>query len=200
MGENTHNIGGITVEGVWRNKGVWHCPPAYRPAGLPRAKYGGVLGYADYGYNMGGLGSCNASVASSYGLSETCSSGSDFLDHVRHLRESQIAKPSEMMALGDAIMGDSIQFMDGQIFKLKGGQRLQEETTNWYIGAYDLAADTRRVRARHQDTANVVFCDGHAESPALSFLFSTTNDVALSRWNRDNLPHRELLPLWGIAN
>jgi prepilin-type processing-associated H-X9-DG protein len=46
---------------------------------------------------------------------------------------------------------------------------------------------------RHQGKANVVFCDGHVESPALKFLFEDTGDAALVRWNRDHLPHREKL-------
>jgi prepilin-type processing-associated H-X9-DG protein len=41
--------------------------------------------------------------------------------------------------------------------------------------------------------ANVVFCDGHVESPTLAFLFTDTSDAALSRWNRDHQSHRELL-------
>jgi len=41
--------------------------------------------------------------------------------------------------------------------------------------------------------ANVTFCDGHVESPTLKFLFEDTSDEALSRWNRDHLPHREKL-------
>jgi prepilin-type processing-associated H-X9-DG protein len=41
--------------------------------------------------------------------------------------------------------------------------------------------------------ANVVFCDGHVESPTLQFLFADTSDDALSRWNRDHQPHRERL-------
>ena len=40
---------------------------------------------------------------------------------------------------------------------------------------------------------NVVFCDGHVESPTLPFLFTDTSDAALSRWNRDHQPHRERL-------
>jgi prepilin-type processing-associated H-X9-DG protein len=47
--------------------------------------------------------------------------------------------------------------------------------------------------ARHQGKANVVFCDGHVESPTLEFLFADTSAAALSRWNRDHLPHREKL-------
>ena len=46
---------------------------------------------------------------------------------------------------------------------------------------------------RHQAKANVVFCDGHVESPTLKFLFEDTSDAALVRWNRDHLPHREKL-------
>ena len=49
------------------------------------------------------------------------------------------------------------------------------------------------ARTRHQGKANVVFCDGHVESPTLQFLFEDTSDDALSRWNRDHLPHREKL-------
>jgi hypothetical protein len=31
------------------------------------------------------------------------------------------------------------------------------------------------------------------ESPTLQFLFEDTSDEALSRWNRDDQPHREKL-------
>ncbi|HTA94544.1 MAG TPA: hypothetical protein VK769_00315 [Verrucomicrobiae bacterium] len=31
------------------------------------------------------------------------------------------------------------------------------------------------------------------ESPTLQFLFADTSDYALSRWNRNPLPHREKL-------
>jgi prepilin-type processing-associated H-X9-DG protein len=47
--------------------------------------------------------------------------------------------------------------------------------------------------ARHQGSLDVVFCDAHVESPTLGFLFTNTNDAALVRWNRDDLPHRDRL-------
>jgi prepilin-type processing-associated H-X9-DG protein len=60
-----------------------------------------------------------------------------------------------------------------------------------------MASRLRTIRnlayAPHQGKANVVFCDGHVESPTLPFLFADTSDAALSRWNRDHLPHREKL-------
>jgi prepilin-type processing-associated H-X9-DG protein len=51
----------------------------------------------------------------------------------------------------------------------------------------------KKSYALHQGKANVVFCDGHVESPTLQFLFADTSDAALSRWNRDHQPHREKL-------
>ena len=56
-------------------------------------------------------------------------------------------------------------------------------------GLYDFP----KMLLRHQNKANVVFCDGHVESPTLQFLFADTSDAALSRWNRDYQPHRERL-------
>jgi prepilin-type processing-associated H-X9-DG protein len=36
--------------------------------------------------------------------------------------------------------------------------------------------------------ANIIFCDGHVESPPLPFLVTDTSTAALSRWNRDHHP------------
>jgi prepilin-type processing-associated H-X9-DG protein len=58
---------------------------------------------------------------------------------------------------------------------------------------YPSAGSDKRASARHQGKANVVFCDGHVESPTLPFLFADTSAAALSRWNRDHQPHREKL-------
>ena len=45
----------------------------------------------------------------------------------------------------------------------------------------------------HQGKANIVFCDGHADSLTLKIIFEDTSDEALSRWNRDHQPHRNKL-------
>ncbi|MGZ5543163.1 MAG: H-X9-DG-CTERM domain-containing protein, partial [Limisphaerales bacterium] len=49
------------------------------------------------------------------------------------------------------------------------------------------------VSKRHLGKLNVLFCDGHTESPTLNALFVDTNDTALIRWNRDHQPHRDQL-------
>ena len=79
--------------------------------------------------------------------------------------ESEVSVPSDMMAIGESDSGD---YMRSEAFDFSG-------------------------HLRHGNKANVAFCDGHVESPTLKFLFEDTNDVALVRWNRDHLPHREKL-------
>jgi prepilin-type processing-associated H-X9-DG protein len=64
--------------------------------------------------------------------------------------------------------------------------------TGTFMRESDLAK-SKAASMRHQGKFNVVFRDGHVESPALPFLFADTSDAALSRWNRDHLPHRERL-------
>ena len=97
------------------------------------------------------------------------------------VNELEVAKPSEMMAIGDGFMGGNNVIYDGTF----GLERTYDLTNN--------LERTKRAYARHQGKANVVFCDGHVESPTLKFLFEDTSDEALSRWNRDHQPHREKL-------
>ena len=87
--------------------------------------------------------------------------------------ESEVVVPSEMMAMGDCFTGVGFFERDNldMLLHFKNGN----------------------TQTRHQGLANVVFCDGHVESPTLQFLFADTSDAALTRWNRDHLPHREKL-------
>jgi prepilin-type processing-associated H-X9-DG protein len=86
------------------------------------------------------------------------------------VKESEVASPSEMMAVGDSA---------------NGGLDFMRQDLNYL--------EKRGASARHQGKLNVVFCDVHVESPTLQFLFTDTSDEALARWNRDHLPHREKL-------
>ena len=87
--------------------------------------------------------------------------------------EAEVAVPSDMMAMADSFNG-------GLVFEHDPLSLLE------VLG---------NARSRHQGRANVVFCDGHVESPKLSFVFEDTNGVALVRWNRDHQPHPERLLL-----
>lgn len=80
--------------------------------------------------------------------------------------DTEVVAPSEMMAIGDS---DAFAFMRS------------------------VGYDFYHLSYRHQNKVNVVFCDGHVESPTLQLLFADTNDTALVRWNRDHQPHRDKL-------
>ena len=143
-------------------KGVWLCPSAR----WDERAIGGRYPPASYGYNRYGI------VFPGNGTNHFGLQG-QFDDELRiwtPLRETQVAVPSEMMAIGDCMNG-SVEFTRN----LAGAS---------YYGNF---------LARHQRKANVVFCDGHVEPPTLKFLFENTSDAALSRWNRDHLPHRDRL-------
>ena len=158
-------------------RSIWHCPSAYLPEGFTLQ--------ADYGYNC-------------YGMSATTSSNSIGLGghhiwvDVTHqpappVNESEVSSPSDMMEISDGFKGGNGVILDGERY-LWRTYGVQEQP-----GDFSTIGSTKRSYSRHQGKANVVFCDGHVESPKLKFLFEDTSDDALRRWNRDHQPHRELL-------
>jgi prepilin-type processing-associated H-X9-DG protein len=159
--------------GYWAGKGVWKCPCANMPSDWPQDH-----AYFSYGYNWMGM-SARTDI-NLLGLDRHSIFRGSSLP-APPVNESEIASPSEMMAIGDGLEGG-----DGVV-----------EDGGWGLwrtyGLKDYLGSTKRSYVRHQGKANVVFCDGHVESPTLQFLFEDTSDAALSRWNRDHLPHREKL-------
>jgi prepilin-type processing-associated H-X9-DG protein/prepilin-type N-terminal cleavage/methylation domain-containing protein len=85
------------------------------------------------------------------------------------VKESEVLNPAEMMAIGE-VFQSRLDFT---------------RDTDW--------ASEFSAFQRHQGKANLVFCDGHVESPTLKFLFQDSSDEALNRWNRDHQPHRDKL-------
>ena len=162
--------------GVYLFQGVWLCPAAKKPPDWPQDK-----GYVSYGYNTYGLAARTDTNSLGLGGHYVW----DFPKNTRFtappVRESEVVAPSEMMAIGDGFEGGNGIIRDG-------GFVLWRTT-----GVQDYRGSTQRSFTRHQGKANVVFCDGHVESPTLKFLFEDTSDEVLSRWNRDHLPHREKL-------
>jgi prepilin-type processing-associated H-X9-DG protein/prepilin-type N-terminal cleavage/methylation domain-containing protein len=155
-------------------QGVWQCPAAHRPSNWNKDN-----NYESYGYNVQGL---SRDKDTNYlGLGGTYNWRNSPAPPVN---ESQIISPSEMMAIGDGFIGGNDFIWDGE-WQLSRNDAIDKD--------YPLGS-TKRAFARHQGKANVVFCDGHVESPTSKFLFEDTSDAALVRWNRDHLPHREKLP------
>jgi len=159
--------------GKWIEQGVWKCPNASKPANWPEH-----MGYVSYGYNWYGMSA--RTDTNSLGLGGHYV-WSDSRLPAPPVKESEVVSPSEMTAIGDGFHGSAGVVEDG-------GWTLWRSS-----GAQDKVNSTQRSYARHQGRANVVFCDGHVESPTLKFLFEDTSDAALVRWNRDHTPHREKL-------
>lgn len=151
-------------------KGVWTCPSANKPA------YYWEEVYHSYGYNFYGLQS-DQGIINVLGLGQHSLN----LGPYSPVKESEVVSPSEMIAIGDGFMGGDGIIRDGVMNLMRT------------YGMPDFGS-TARAYARHQGKANLVFCDGHVESPTLKYLFEDTSDAALVRWNRDHLPHREKLP------
>lgn len=83
------------------------------------------------------------------------------------IAESEVLVPSDMIAIGDSFTGFGVFVRNSAAALEKRGNAL----------------------SRHSGKGNVVFCDGHVESPTLKYLFEDTSDDALSRWNRDHQSH-----------
>jgi prepilin-type processing-associated H-X9-DG protein/prepilin-type N-terminal cleavage/methylation domain-containing protein len=169
----------LEVEGLGVSKpptnfwltGIWRCPTAqwpYTPSSDQADRF-------SYGYNAFG--------DSTHGLQENLGLGGHHSDTIPGefvaIGESEVVNPSDMMAIGDSSELTSNSFND--MIELRRADWSSKNITNSFAAS------------RHQGRANVVFCDGHVESPTLNFLFADISDAALSRWNRDHLPHREKL-------
>ena len=156
------------------DKGVWLCPGV---------KSKGILGqsFNSYGYNDYGIGvnSNSLGLGGHYGFTHVIQAGQPPVVKPP-VNASEIINPSEMMAIGDGFHGNGTEIFSGQ-------------DVLWRHNSYTGFTDGTTAKARHLAKANVVFCDGHVESPTLKVLFEDTTDAAFIRWNRDHLPHRELL-------
>ena len=173
----------------WWHSAVWHCP-AVQFSGFALGTKTSTTSYffSNYGYNAYGLRRWEDPDSLGLGGHKgnripTNSVDSPYLDSPP-VRESEVVNPSEMMAIGDGFVGGNGVIVD----TTENSSRLQRTS-----GLQDIGGSTARSYSRHQGKANVVFCDGHVESPKLQFLFEDMSDAALARWNRDHQPHRDRL-------
>jgi prepilin-type processing-associated H-X9-DG protein/prepilin-type N-terminal cleavage/methylation domain-containing protein len=152
-------LGVSRPESNYFQKGVWACPSAR----WSRYTLEHTSPPCSYGYNRyGSIWPGNATDG--FGLQGHFDPGARVW---RPIREAEVIVPSDMMAIGDCFNG-SVEFTRQDLAKV-------EKNGN--------------ILTRHQGKANVVFCDGHVDSPKLNFLVEDASTTALVRWNRDHLPH-----------
>lgn len=153
--------GGFTMTEPQTNffsEGVWRCPSANLSASGTSRKTLVSYGYNVYGSRRGG------SPTNALGLMGHFSS---FTELFKPIKESEVIVPSDMIAIGDSLLGGAFLTRQELSYLDQNG----------------------RASSRHQGKLDVVFCDGHVESPSLKSLFGDTNSIALARWNRDHQPH-----------
>jgi prepilin-type N-terminal cleavage/methylation domain-containing protein/prepilin-type processing-associated H-X9-DG protein len=166
---------------------AWTCPSTaevrgWFPDGTPF-----TYGNPTYGYNELGYG-CGDDLKPGrlyLGLSGTPPSGSQ---PVRPTRESEVRVPADMLAMGDSFgLGPSNTVLTEHFLKRREGCVFETgpDAFKLFYAPYVKAAERR-----HSHRANVVFCDGHAETLSFRSLFLDKSDQALCRWNKDHEPHR----------
>jgi len=95
-----------------------------------------------------------------------------------YVRESMVAKPVEMIVVGDAKVG-----ADGTIFP---------GPSPYHDGSLDPTNPTEWPSNRHQYRTVLMFADGHAESPKRRDVVDPANAMWRARWNNDNQVHSEV--------
>ena len=178
------------------------CPGYIRLGGWPGgiAQNGSVFPYGSYGYNTCGFAGYGDPQGDPPGCNNGLggdTSGKPFVPGYT-VREGQVVWPSDMIALGDAaLVGD---YVNTHI--LSGVLDLTVATyPSWvfYEAGSGLGISSPwettspPYSSRHGGQWSVLFCDGHVEGRRGRDLFNYHSDALLRRWNRDHLPHRELL-------
>jgi prepilin-type processing-associated H-X9-DG protein len=175
---NTGNNGywTIEIEGELSNQprtiqdfiteGVWRCPST------PRLKPWAKEPFCSYGYNAFGVQP--GWTTNLLGLSDLPANlPARQLYGSESLKETTVLAPADMMAIGESI--------DGMLLFRR-----------WLL-AWSKPNKFPNASDRHGGRLNLLLCDGHVDSPTTQFVFEDKTDEALSRWNRDHQPHRELL-------
>jgi len=122
-------------------------------------------------------------------------------------RESEVLKPSQMIAIGDGplapTVSDPAQVYGWSDFsRYEGFNDYRVETGNgvnpapamesWPTGRKLVAQSIKR---RHFGRWNIAYCDGHVQTHTTNEIFDYTDDEVLKLRNKDNLPHREFLAI-----
>jgi len=102
----------------------------------------------------------------------------------RHVREEEIASPSQLLAYGDSILTS-----DGTV------TRFSPNAYHRKVSSMARDKDNAQKR-RHDGKYNASFADGHVAAFKTNQLFGLQDD-AMRLWNKDNLPHREAWASFG---
>src|SRR6185369_4095553 len=97
------------------------------------------------------------------------------------LKESMVKRPSEMIGFAD------VPSIDNASLILFGANLDPTDTT---FGHSQCPAN------RHSYRTDILFCDGHVETPRRNDVRDPKNSLWRARWNNDNNPHLADIPAW----
>lgn len=193
------------MDGKSARGGIQVCPGLVRTTRLayPAAGGGEWYGLGSYGYNAFGAGPTPTGGAANH---SKLGLGGEILrpgyvptgrSDLRPIRENEVVNPSDLIAIGDAIVGsvywggadysnaawpcDRLGPDDPAIAVILG-----MKPSAWFPP--DVKVMRAVLQRRHGGKWNVLFCDGHVESLTTPNLFDTRKASVRMRWNNDNRP------------
>ena len=122
-------------------------------------------------------------------------------------RESEVLKPSQMIAIGDGPLAPTVLDPPGiygwsDFSRYEGFNDYRAETGQTIhpapgMGTWPTGRElvVKSIKRRHFGKWNIAYCDGHVQTHATKEIFDYTNDEVLKLRNKDNLPHREFLEM-----
>ena len=155
----------------WTNT-AYHCP-GYKGVNWGEQVLGNNAPYGSYAYNATGSWLPGyVPTTNEFGLG-------------RAVSESQIAVPSEMLAIGES------RFLNPMLNGIPGGyDEMRCGWLKWPNNPNDRKTAFAFDPARHGKNYNQLFCDGHLSAASPWIIFNPTNTAAM--WNYDHQPHPEL--------
>ena len=171
-------------------KGVRECP-SYARLRSRTGQRPSPYGRASYTWNPQGLGDLRKRPSFNPGP-------------LNLFRETGVVNPSELIGLGDGLIWTypaggttrPVIAIDVSLLSPVSSQAMAlwpEFGLQPKVEKPEHAEWRGLTRKRHSGRFNILFCDGHVESPTQKVLFDDTSDAALVRWNRDHQPHAERL-------
>jgi prepilin-type N-terminal cleavage/methylation domain-containing protein/prepilin-type processing-associated H-X9-DG protein len=166
------------IESVTSGESVMDCPSKEGA----RQRIGNVMVDLQRGYGVNAFGFLTGKNQPLRGIAGTGPSNGMIGGGVVATREAEVLVPSDMIAVADgASNGPTNSVLAGPVELLRTAATVMNPNP---------LPGILQAQQRHRGRSNVAFCDGHVAEFALSTLFLDLSDPALSRWNKDDLPHR----------
>jgi prepilin-type processing-associated H-X9-DG protein len=178
---------GVITSYLGPPRSVFACP------GYNRARGGFGDFFGGYAYNQLGNMGFNG-IEWSFGLGSVAAMPGPPPGWIPPKRENQVVSPSDMIAIGDAVLmpndaTSKVGFFPWGLPVLGLAFEYPGCYTEIMLGTNDSIVHAYRVR--HNARWNMGFCDGHVENLTPNDLFDLSKDNVARRWNIDHEPHND---------